>query len=448
MKSLLLLLKGMCMGLADVVPGVSGGTMALVLGIYMPFVEAIKSVNFRWVVPLLRYIVSGFKRDKLQDVTEPLRAVHWGFLLPLAAGIVVAFGIGAKVIPTAMDNYPTEMMGLFIGLILASCIVPIRQMPTRGLRELAVGVAVAIGTYAVIGAHTEPAMTWSTASEDTEMSLMDFSKRHPSLRTPEQLFCPPAPGTAGPDNAPLRAAVEAASAQRGDTTGPGSYTRLIGLCTDLRAREGDLAAWVAYRDSVVNDAGESVFERKHPENPFDTLVVPAGTPVEVPQPAYWFIFLCGVIGICAMVLPGISGSFLLLVLGVYHFMLSTALKGFLSEAVRLRFPEEQFGYVVLFCLGCGVGILTFARVLSWLFRKAPAPTLAAMTGLMLGSLRAIWPFKIGEPHIGVQNVFPTDVSVWVGPGLAFVAGAAIVLTFTFLGDKFAPSSTPAEDKPE
>src|SRR5690606_17192868 len=88
--------------------------------------------------------------------------------------------------------------------------------------------------------------------------------------------------------------------------------------------------------------------------PYDELVVPAGTPVHVPRPTLWFIFFAGMIAICAMILPGISGSYILLILGAYFFVLN-ALKGFLTTLASGAVPWNQGVYVAVFCIGCAIG---------------------------------------------------------------------------------------------
>lgn len=437
MNKLIVALKGMCMGFADVIPGVSGGTLALILGIYVQFIEGVKSVNFRWVVPMFRWFLSGFSPERRAAALDPLLAIHWGFLLPLAGGIAVAFGIGAKVVPALMDAFPREMAAFFIGLILASCVIPFRSMPERGLREVVVAVAFGVLTWFAVGVHTEPVLTWTAESASEELTLKDFTRRYPSVRTSEQLYCP----REGRDNVELRAAVRTSGAVGQD--GVLVADRLDTICAELAARADSLEEWVRWREqdpSLLDERGVSVLTRKHPENPFDLVVVPAGTPVQIPRPAYWFIFVCGVVGICAMVLPGISGSFILLVLGAYHFLLSSALKGFIAEAVKLRFPQTQFAYVALFALGCGIGLLTFARVMSWLFHKAPSPTFAAMVGIMIGSLRTLWPFKYGDASVGIVNFMPSGAEL-PGPAAALVFGALLVGVLTWAGARFDSGSS-------
>ncbi len=107
-----------------------------------------------------------------------------------------------------------------------------------------------------------------------------------------------------------------------------------------------------------------------------TSAIPAVTPEES-----WFIFICGMIAICAMILPGISGSFILLIFGKYEFILN-ALKDF------------DIGIILTFIFGCLVGILSFARLISWLLFKWHDLTIAMLAGFMIGSLYKIWPWKL------------------------------------------------------
>lgn len=103
--------------------------------------------------------------------------------------------------------------------------------------------------------------------------------------------------------------------------------------------------------------------------------------------ALWFVFLSGVIAISALILPGISGSFILLLMGMYSFVIptvKTALKTFDSESLMI---------VGTFAAGCLVGLMTFSRVLSWTFKNFKNPTLALLTGFMLGSLNKLWPWR-------------------------------------------------------
>src|SRR5574344_181371 len=103
------------------------------------------------------------------------------------------------------------------------------------------------------------------------------------------------------------------------------------------------------------------------------------SPSETPD-AYWFIFLSGAIAICAMILPGISGSFILLLMGKYKFIM--------SAVTDLNFPVN-----LIFAAGAVVGLLSFSQLLSWLLKQYYATTLSLLSGFMLGSLVKVWPWK-------------------------------------------------------
>ena len=106
-----------------------------------------------------------------------------------------------------------------------------------------------------------------------------------------------------------------------------------------------------------------------------TALSPATTP-----DAWWFIILSGAIAICAMILPGISGSFILLLLGKYEYVM---------EAVG----ELNIGVILLFLVGAVAGIISFSHFLSWLLKRYRNVTIAVLMGFMIGSLNKIWPWK-------------------------------------------------------
>lgn len=116
-------------------------------------------------------------------------------------------------------------------------------------------------------------------------------------------------------------------------------------------------------------------------------------PVKTPT-TYWFIFLSGFIAICAMILPGISGAFILLILGKY---------AYITGALKNPFSTENILVIVVFCAGCAAGITVFARVLRWLLHKWHNVTLAFLTGLLAGSLRKIWPWKETLETVTIRN---------------------------------------------
>lgn len=167
-----------------------------------------------------------------------------------------------------------------------------------------------------------------------------------------------------------------------------------------------------------------------------SIATPAQTPTN-----YGFIFFSGAIAICAMILPGISGAFILLILGKYEFIMN-ALRNF------------DIAVILTFILGCVVGLLSFAKIISWLLKNYYNITVALLAGFMIGSLNKIWPWKfvtqyrldshgIPRPLID-RNVLPTEyhdltgIQPNIGTAIIFMlVGIALV----FFIDKYATSKT-------
>ncbi len=128
-----------------------------------------------------------------------------------------------------------------------------------------------------------------------------------------------------------------------------------------------------------------------------TVLSPTETPTNLP-----FIFFCGAFAICAMILPGISGAFMLLLIGKYEYMI-TAL-------IELNVPV-----IIVFVSGCFFGLLGFSHFLSWILTHYRFPTLAVLAGFMIGSLNKVWPWKevtaFRLDHDGNQ-VPAFDKSIW------------------------------------
>ncbi len=418
-KPLTLLLKGACMGLADVIPGVSGGTIALILGIYQQFIEAIRSVNPKPLFALGRWIASGFKADKRQELLDALETIHLRFLIPLGMGIVGAVAVGAMIIPTLMENFPQIMRGLFFGLILASIVVPWKMIPRESTGKFA--TALVLAALAAVAGYTltDPNTVIDTSSEWVEVQsqaeepekLKDVIRRGPSSLTSEQVYW-------SDKNEALRKAIEASAPETAQKLAE-SHAMATGVVpTDKKALKA-LA------------------------KPYDDLMVPPKTTLSVPRPGFVFIFFAGAIAICAMVLPGVSGSFLLLVMGAYYFVLN-ALKGTLTQLAHLELPINSILYLALFIGGIAVGILSFARVLSWLLRHQPGPTMGVLMGLMIGCLRAIWPYQQTVDGT-ITNVIPQS---WggqeIGAVVAIVAGIILVTILSRFGQQAEDDAAPAE----
>lgn len=102
---------------------------------------------------------------------------------------------------------------------------------------------------------------------------------------------------------------------------------------------------------------------------------------------YWFVFISGTIAISALMLPGISGSFILVLLGMYSYVLGSV------KNVLTNLDVSSGLVVIVFALGCLVGLATFSRVLSWTFKHHYHVTMASLTGFLIGSLNKIWPWK-------------------------------------------------------
>jgi putative membrane protein len=131
-----LALKGFLMGSADIIPGVSGGTMALITGIYDRLINAVRSVD--------RRVISSFFRFQF---TELLQAFHWKFVLILCTGIVLAVAFFTRIVPLQvyMHTDPELIYGLFFGLILGSVVVLLNEVP-KNKRNLKTFTALLLGT--------------------------------------------------------------------------------------------------------------------------------------------------------------------------------------------------------------------------------------------------------------------------------------------------------------
>jgi putative membrane protein len=289
--------KGFCMGASDVVPGVSGGTMAFILGIYEELIDAIRSFDLR----SLKLLVTLKIRLLLDHVS-------WQFLMAVGIGILTAIFTLSRVLAWLLQNRPVLIWSFFLGLILASVLSVSRRVVSWRV------------------------LTW--------FSLL------------------------------------------GGITG--TYF-LVGL-------------------------------------------VPVSTPSDP-----WFLFFCGAIAICAMILPGISGSFILVLLGKYQFVL---------EAVNQR------DFLVLFIVAAGacVGIIAFSRLLGWLLRNYHDLMVAVLIGLMLGSLRKVWPWKetvksIVDMHgkvvpIVQSNILPGQWNMEVLTAFSLmVLGLLVVLFLDRVGNR-------------
>lgn len=154
--------------------------------------------------------------------------------------------------------------------------------------------------------------------------------------------------------------------------------------------------------------------------------------------SYWYIFLCGAIAICAMILPGISGSFILVLLGQYAFMLNAL-------------SEMQIVIILVFAAGALIGIVAFSHVLNWLFDNFKQITLASLAGFMFGSLNKIWPWKetlttFTDRHGDIipltqKNILPQiDTEFWFSI-LMVAIGLCLIFAIEFIAKKMNKTSS-------
>ena len=297
---LLTYLKGMAMGAADIVPGVSGGSIALITGIYQRLLDSINAFTGDNLKLLLKFELKGF-----------YKSVNGSFLLSLLLGIMTSIFTLSKLITWLMDEHPIPLWSFFCGLILISAFIILKEIKRW---HLGVIISLLIGT----------ALAW----------------------------------------------------------------------------------WVT------------------------------GLPPTPSPDALWFTFAAGAIAICAMILPGISGSFILLILGKY-------------ETILAAVSEKDILTLGIFASGCIVGLLSFSRVVSWLLRKFYSTTIGLLSGFMLGSINKLWPWKVvtqyrtsssgEEKPFLTENIWPSEYLAQVGaePNLTwaifgFVGGIVLVLGIDLL----------------
>lgn len=272
--------RGALIGAAELVPGVSGGTVALVTGIYERLITAI-SAFFHAIKQLAK---SAFRGKLDRDALDQLRRLPWAMLLPLAVGMVSAILVLAAPLEFILTTYPNISRAAFAGMILVSIVVPARMISGR----------------------------WS---------LSDFG------------------------------------------------LVLLGTAGAFALASGG-----------------------------------AGAPLD---PSPLLIIASAAIAICALVLPGVSGSYVLLIIGMYVPTLAAV-------------SNRDFGYLALFVIGALLGAAVFIPFLEWLLNNKRRPTLLLMTGLLIGSLRALWPWQDENGSV------LAPAADWLPALLAFLGGAALV----------------------
>ena len=163
-----------------------------------------------------------------------------------------------------------------------------------------------------------------------------------------------------------------------------------------------------------------------------------------------YFFLCGFIAISAMILPGLSGAYILLVMGAYSSILNLVKEAKNTLLDRGAYSGDEvldiYGQLLLFTVGIVVGLLTFSRILQCLLMRYYNQTIAVLIGLMIGALHKIWPWQTKEVLI-LENktkilytaVWPSNFqrdSQWIWAHVLFVLGAGILLFLEKLKDRF------------
>ncbi len=278
------------MGAADIVPGVSGGTVALVLGIYERLIR-----NVHTGAQALKALLQG----NLDEVRAKFLAVEWIWLLSLLAGILLAVATLASVLEQLLSDHPIRMAALFFGLVLGSLTVAFRLIRSIATTEIVAIVGVAVALFLVLGLE-----------RDTEVA--------------------------------------------------------------------------------------------------------AGA-IEIVTRPWWVFFLSGALAICAMILPGISGSFILVMIGMYSEVLGAV-------------NDRNLVALSATAAGCVIGLALFSSVLTWALEHHHDLMMAAMVGLMLGSLRVLWPWPVGTE---TTNLGAPSGDVWV-PILLAVIGFVVVVAIELI----------------
>lgn len=322
MNVLRLFVNGFFIGIANIIPGMSGGTIALVLGIYERLISAIRKIGLSTLRRLLG--IFTFKSNAYSDLKSELTRIDFGFLFILGIGVAAAFFVLTELLEFLYQNHHEVTYGFFFGLVLTSILIPLRLLKGFGWRELLI-LIIAIALIVCI----------------------EEFKKNAASRTPD----------------------------------------------------------------TVEHISVSIW----------TLV---------------FYFGCGSVVISAMILPGVSGSFLLIAFGAYFSLLTTIndvkedilslLKGNLST-----YFLQNIMILSVFSLGCLLGIIVFTRFIDFLLKRYRNLTIAFLVGLMVGSLYSLWPFRetitVGGNPYDTAHILPSiDLNFLVTCGV-FLIGCAIIL---------------------
>ncbi len=296
MKSIITIFQGVIMGTMEIVPGVSGSTMALVMGIYDEFINLLHSVT-QVVKEFVKLIIGKSSKDEFMKV---FKSLNFKFGILLGIGIVVAIIVFSHVFSFLIATYRNYVYALFLGLILASISVPWGEIKKKK-----------ISRYILIAVTT-------------------------------------------------------------------------------------LVAFVVLGVNPVEAQG---------------------------QPSLLQLFIGGILGISGMVLPGVSGSFIMLLLGVYEYVI-----GLVKSVTTLSLNSQDLTGLIVFLLGLSVGFTLFVKILKFALKNYRDVLMSLIIGLMIGSIRVIWPFiQVTEEGTEIVSPLALDTIDLIIIAVAFITGGLVVL---------------------
>lgn len=339
MNALHLFINGFLIGIANIIPGMSGGTLALVLGIYERLIAALRNIGLSTVKSVLGVV--SFKKEAFSEAKAELRRIDFSFLVLLGLGAIAAVLLTSNLIVYLLNHQHDATYGFFSGLILTSILIPARMLKRCGGKEvLVMCIAAALILSMAVGmGEKQLAKVERNVAQGLSASVQSDRNQHPS---------------------PLE----------------------LGL-----------------------------------------------------------FFGCGALAISAMILPGISGSFLMLAFGVY-FPLLTAIKNLMENMPILGdglLKEPILGNLLIlgcFAGGCLFGLVAFTRLLNYLLARYRNLTIAFLIGLMVGSLYSLWPFRtyeiVGGERIDIAHILPQlDMNLFITV-CVFLVGCGFILGFSRL----------------
>ena len=407
------------MGLADVIPGVSGGTMALILGIYDRLIAGFSILGPSLLRDLLRVELWRQLIQALKPTGEPSEnrlgqtAQHLAFLLNVFVGIAVAILIGLKFLPQLLQSYPVQMRGFFFGLVLASVVVPYARIQRRSLVIFVVALVAFVGTWFLMGMHTQD----RTGFAQTTVTL-ERADGQPFQKNAEI----PGAWLQFHRNTGKKLRHNVAFSPNDTVSITVGQQKVEGIqVTALQAGEhANLTlSNKQHLDCVVSSVDPKALVVAKEWRVVQEVDATGGT-----DPALWYIFVCGAIAISAMLLPGVSGAFLLLSLGLYGYVIHQ------GHAFVYDGDTNALVPLSVFLAGIVLGLALFSRFLKWVLAHYEDVTMAVLIGLMFGSLRVLWPFQ----SQGGENFTPTMLdATTLGAIGAVIGGIVLVGVLTLVG---------------